>query len=187
MITRKFSLFVRTGIVSVAAVTVFAGCGSDQSSGDSEAEEPPLTVEATLPGVDAPPPSAGTATPAPTDDGTVSVRLTDVEGFFTEGFEIGLRFETPDGEVIDSVLWSDFVAGQGEPDIDAYYTSVLDQAVPAGEVVVLASVNVGIGPPPEVPDLDGEMRCRLTVDVPAAGTVEVVVTFSGDNDCLQLG
>ena len=118
--------------------------------------------------------------------GTVAVHIEEVAGAFVEGFEVGLRFETADGEVIDTVLWSDFVASQDSDSLDAYYDSVLEQEVPAGEVVVLATANVGIGPPPEVPDLDGELRCRLPVDVLAGGRVDVEVTFSGDDDCLRL-
>lgn len=187
MTTKRKSLIARGGLASVAVI-LLAACGSDATSTGAESEAPPLTVEGTLPDVDdAPPASPDTDAPKPADAGTISVRLEEVDGFFAEGFEIGLRFETPDGEVIDSVLWSDFVTTRDDPDIDTYYDSVLEQDVPPGEVVVLASVNVGIGPPPEVPDLGGELRCRLVVDVPADGNVEVVVTFSGDDDCLELG
>ena len=119
--------------------------------------------------------------------GTVAVHLEEVEGVFMEGFEVGLRFETPDGEVLGSTLWSDFVQSQSdEPTMEDHYTSVFEQEVPAGEIVVLAEANVGIGPPPEVPDLDGDLRCRLVVDVPDGATVDVEVTFSGDADCLRL-
>lgn len=118
--------------------------------------------------------------------GTVAVHIEEVAGPFIEGFEVGLRFETADGEVLDTVLWSDFVASQDSDSLDAFYDSVLEQEVPAGEVVVLATANVGIGPPPEVPDLDGDLDCRLPVDVLAGGRVDVEVTFSGDGDCLRL-
>jgi hypothetical protein len=77
------------------------------------------------------------------EPGTIAVRIEDVDGFFIEGFEVGLRFETPDGEVIASTLWTDFVQSLGAESIDAYYDSVLEQDVPAGTVVVLASANVG--------------------------------------------
>lgn len=134
---------------------------------------------------------ATTETPAPSDagdgPGTIAVRLEPVSGVFTEGFEVGLRFETTDGDTITSTLWSDFVQSRGAGSIDAYYDSVLEQEVPAGQVAVLATVNIGPGGPPEVPDLDGPLRCRLLVDVPADGRVEVEVSFSGDDDCLRLG
>ena len=118
------------------------------------------------------------------DTGTVAVSLEEVDGFFIEGFEIGLRFETAAGERIDAVLWSDVVAAEGRNDLEAYYDTVLEQQVPAGDVVVLATVNVGIGPPPETPDLDGDLRCRLPVTVPVGGRVEVEVGFSDPGDCL---
>ncbi len=174
-------------LVPLASIVLLAACGSDDTSSGAESEAPPVTVGDTLPEVDAPPTDPGTTDPEQASTGTINVRLDEVEGFFIEGFEVGLRFETPDGEVIDSTLWSDFVAAQGDPDISAFYESVLEQHVPAGEVVVLASANVGAGPPAEVPDLDGDLQCRLVVDVPANGSVDVVVTFSGNEECLELG
>ncbi len=119
-------------------------------------------------------------------NGTVAVRLEQIDGVFVEGFEVGLRFETPEGNIISSTLWSEFIETQGDASLDAYYNSVLEQDVPAGPVVVLATANVGMGPPPEVPDLDGDLRCRLEVDVPADGRVDVEVTFDDPNDCLRL-
>ncbi len=124
--------------------------------------------------------------PAPAETGTIAVNIEPVEGFFIEGFEVGIRFETPDGVPISSTLWSDFVTSQGEPELEDYYTSVLEETVPAGEVIVLASANVGIGPGPEIPDVDGELRCRLPVTVPANGTVSVEITFSDPDNCLRL-
>ena len=173
MTNHRNSTLTQSALVSLAAVALFAGCGSDNTSSGAESDPPPVSPGATV--------------PEPAGVGTISVRLDDVEGFFIEGFEVGLRFETPDGEVIDSTLWSEFVVAQGDPDISAFYESVLEQAVPAGEVVVLATANVGAGPAPEVPELDGDLQCRLVIDVPADGTVDVVVTFSGDDNCLELG
>jgi hypothetical protein len=126
------------------------------------------------------------ATTESADRGTVAVHIQELDGVFVEGFEVGLRFETPDGEVIASTLWSDFVESLDSESIEAYYDSVLEQDVPAGTVVVLASANVGIGPPPEVPDLDGDLRCRLEVEVPAEARVDVEVTFDDPADCLRL-
>lgn len=118
--------------------------------------------------------------------GTVAVHIEELDGVFVEGFEVGLRFETPEGDVLGSTLWSDFVLTQEDESLDAYYDSVFEQEVPAGTVVVLASANVGIGPPPEVPDLDGPLRCRLEVEVPDGGRVDVEVTFDDPDDCLRL-
>ena len=117
--------------------------------------------------------------------GTVAVGLEEVDGFFIEGFEIGLRYETGDGTVVGSTLWSEAVAERGDDRIEAFYDTVVDQPVPAGDVVVLASVRLGVGPPPETPDLDGPMDCRLELTVPAGARVEVEVDFSGTADCLR--
>src|SRR3546814_5762138 len=69
--------------------------------------------------------------------------------------------------------------------MDDYYDSVLRQKVPAGPVVVLATVNVGTGPAPEVPDLAGDLPCRLGIDVQAGGEVAVEVNLDGGADCLR--
>ncbi len=118
--------------------------------------------------------------------GTVAVHLEPLDGVLIEGFELGLRFETADGEVLDQRLWSEFVAGTGDPSIDAFYDSVLEAEVPAGTVVVLANLVQSIGGPIEPPDLSGEMPCSLEVDVPEGGTVEVEVSFSGEPDCMTV-
>jgi hypothetical protein len=122
------------------------------------------------------------------DTGTIAVSLEPVDGIFTEGFEVGLRFETATGEVLGTTLWSDFVQAQSaEPTMDDHYDSVLEQAVPAGDVVVLASVALGMGPGPVAPDVDGPLDCRLDVTVPAGETVAVEVSFdSSTGNCLTL-
>jgi hypothetical protein len=159
-------------LVLAAASFALVGCGDDD----------PSTIAGS--------PDETTTTTESSGSGTVAVSLEPVEGMFTEGFEIGLRFETADGEVLDKQLWTDFV--QSLPDtasggIDAYYKSVLEQPVPAGDVVVLASVAIGMGPGPVPPDLDGDLDCRLPVTVPPDGRVEVQVSFdSSTGDCLTL-
>ena len=129
---------------------------------------------------------AVTAGAGTSGSGVIAVHIEDVDGMFVEGFEVGLRFETPDGEVIGSTLWSDFVESMEDASLEAYYDSVLEQDVPAGTVIVLATANVGIGPPPEVPDLDGPLRCRLEVEVPQDARVDVEVTFDDPDACLRL-
>ena len=118
--------------------------------------------------------------------GTVSVRLETVQGIFTEGFEVGLRFEDGDGKVIDATLWSAFVESQVEPAARDYYGSVYELTVPAGRVAVLASANIGIGPGPEIPDIEGNLRCRLDLDIGEGEHVAVEVAFTGNSDCLSL-
>ena len=169
-------------LVALVAITVLAvSCGSDGAAATDDAPNEPTTTQpdqsdqaetTTVPGREA-------------DTGTIDIRLEEVEGIFIEGFEIGLRFETADGDVLASTLWSDFVTSAGSSAPDAFYTSVLSQPVPTGDVVVLATVNIGAGPPPVVPELDGEMDCRLEVTVPAGDTIAVEVSFA-DADCLRL-
>lgn len=158
-------------ILALLTVTLLAACGSDDTTATTDS--PGAT-----PDPEADPDSAGS--------GTIAVHIEDVDGVFVEGFEVGLRFETADGDPIASTLWSDFVSSQGDPTLEDYYDSVLEQPVPSGDVIVLASANVGIGPGPEVPDLNGELRCRLPVVVPADGRVDVEVTFSDPEACLRL-
>lgn len=118
--------------------------------------------------------------------GTLAVGLEELEGILIEGFELGLRVETAEGEVIDSILWSEFVESLGTDDVEAFYDSVYEVEVPSGEVVVLAELNVGIGPAPSVPDPDGDLPCRLPVEVGAGERVQVEVSFDGSADCLRL-
>lgn len=130
--------------------------------------------------------SGGSARDADARSGEVRLQLEDVPGFFTEGFEIGIRFETSEGELIASTLWSDFVASTGGTDIDSYYDAVLSQSVPAGIVRVSAEVNVGAGPGPSIPDLSGDLRCLLIVEVDSDASVTVEVSFVDSADCLHV-
>ena len=149
-----------TALLLAAALTTMAACGDDDSSGDD---------------------AAGTG-----GEGVVAVHLEQLDGILIEGFELGLRFETVDGEVLDTRLWSEFVEGLDDPRIEAFYDSVLEAEVPAGPVVVLAELVQSIGGPIEPPDLSGDLTCRLEVDVPDGGRVEVEVSFSGEPDCLSV-
>lgn len=183
-----------TLLTAFLALAAMASCGdgTDTTSTGQPADDRPKTDEPD----DRPTPSEpadGPTADEPTDDpktgtgmGMVGVHIEQVEGVFIEGFEVGLRFETPDGEVLMSTLWTDFVESLGTESIEAYYDSVLELGVPAGAVIVLATANVGAGPPPEVPDLDGDLRCRLEVDVPDGGRTDVEVTFDNPDDCLRL-
>ena len=182
MTFRHASTPTRCALASIAATVLLAGCGSDGGSPNDGSNTVPVQSGETLPDV-----VTDDEEPAVADSGTINVRLEEIDVIFSEGFEVGLRFETPDGEVLASTLWSDFVAAQGDAGPNAFYDSVLEQAVPAGDVVVFGTVNVGIGPPPEVPDLDSDLGCRLPVNVPVDGSVGVTVLFSGDDDCLEGG
>lgn len=153
--------------------------GADTSSANTASTSTPDPASATSTTVA---PTTGPSAAAST--GTLQVRLAPVEGIFIEGFEVGLRFETSDGEVLYSGLWTEYVRSLDDDSIEAYYESVLTQAVPAGDVVVLATANVGIGPGPVIPDPDGVLDCRVVVSVPAGGETTVEVSFTGDRDCL---
>jgi hypothetical protein len=148
--------------LALLAIALLAACGGNDDEDDTTAVAD----------------SSGT--------GTIAVSLEETNGAFIEGFEIALRFEAADGAVIESLHWTDFVQSTGAEDIDAYYDAVLEQPVPAGRVVVLATTTIGPGGPPEKPDLDGPLDCRLEVDVPGDGRVEVEVSFAGTGDCLAL-
>lgn len=170
-------------LLTILGVALVVSCGSDAVTSGPDT----TTTEQTTTSTSTP---TTTSTDAPDPDssatGVVTVRLEPVKGFFIEGFEIGLRFETGDGDTIDSMLWTDFVNLQGSPTIEDYYNSVLEQEVPAGTVVVFASANIGMGPGPQIPDVEGALRCRLELEIPEGGTVDVEVTFSDDVKCLRL-
>jgi hypothetical protein len=118
--------------------------------------------------------------------GQVKIHLEEVQGIFIEGFEVGIRIETVEGETLYATLWTDFVQAQDDPNITDYYQTVLTQAVPATEIVVLATVNVGQRPAPVRPDITGEMACRLVLNVPADGVVEIELGFNGAENCLSV-
>lgn len=159
------------GVMFLLALAA-TGCGDekDQTVATAERDSPAGSVPESKDGA----------------SGVVRVRLEPVEGFFVEGFEIGLRFETGEGTLIAATLWSDFVRSMGETDIDAFYDSVLSQPVPAGTVRVQAEVNIGMGPAPEVPDLDGELPCELVIEIGSGIETAVEVTFDGSDDCLRI-
>ena len=152
--------------LTLAASLLLGACAATATTTTDEGSEEPMPTE-------------------PEATGTIAVQLEKLDGVLIEAFEAGLRFETLDGTTIAAVLWSDFVAAQGNPTLEDFYDSVLEQTVPAGQVVVLASLNVGIGPAPEVPDINGDLRCKLVVDVPADGQVDVQLSFDGSENCLS--
>lgn len=183
MRARTFTLrFLLLAVVALFAVacgsddTVDAG-GADDTTSTSQPDDTTDDSEPddTDPGID-----EGEA-----GGGTITVRLEEVQGFFIEGFEVGLRFEQIDGTVLSTWRWNDVVEQFGDGTAVAAYETVLEESVPAGRITVLATVNLGLGPPPEVPDLDGPMDCRVTVEVPADGRVDIEVDFSGTADCIR--
>jgi hypothetical protein len=163
-------------LLCVAAVAVAAGCGEDEGTA--------TTVVAPLDeGVLDPEPTA----PAEADEesAVVEVRIEELDAIPVEGFEVGLRFEQGDGQVVESALWSDVVAAQDPSTVEGPTDTVLEQPVPAGEVVVLAEVTVGTGPPPSTPDVDGELPCRLELALDAGERAVVEVRFAPADDCLH--
>ncbi|MEZ5231155.1 MAG: hypothetical protein R2749_00330 [Acidimicrobiales bacterium] len=175
----KRSLFAALLLIALAPL---AACGDDTTTEASGAPDAPGSAGGADPG------SGTTADPGSepgTATGTVTVRLEEVGGVFIEGFEVALRFEDGDGDTIASTHWTDFVTGQDGEAATDYYGSVLEQPVPAGTVTVRAETAVGIGPPPVKPDLDGDLRCSLELEVPAGGQVAVEVGFGDDGNCLR--
>lgn len=168
---------------TIAILTIMglliAACGSDASDSAPDTTTP-LSAPSTSP----------TTTAGSTDDavgsGTIAVHIEDVEGFFIEGFEVGLRFETSDGDVIASTLWTDYVAAQGDGTLESFYDTVLEQPVPTGDIVVFASANIGAGPAPEIPDVEGDLRCRLDLTLADGERIDIEVTFADTDNCLVI-
>ncbi len=199
---------VRLLATAAALAVIVAACGDDGSETTTGSDGSATTAEATSTSTSEPIGSslttetseASTSTTAadpaetsttaadaePADTGIVAVRLEETPGPFFEGFEIGLRFETGTGEPIAATLWTDYIQSlPEEPTIDTYYDTVLEQTVPAGQVVVLAEGAIGAGPPPVAPDVDGPLDCQLPVTVEAGGRVVVEFRFSAaSGDCL---
>lgn len=164
-------------LLAALVLTPALACGGE-SDGAPTRPAAPIDPGAPDPAPTAPPEGA---------DGSavVTVRIEDVEGIFVEGFEVGLRFETGDGEVIESILWSEVVAAQGLSTPESFYETVFEQPVPPGEIVVLGEANVGAGPPPSVPDLDGELPCRVALELADGERAELEVRFDPADDCLR--
>lgn len=165
-----------TGSTPVEGASTTTSSMPPTSPAETTASEESSTTE--------PDPGDDVETEAGAEAGTLKVRLAPVEGFFIEGFEVGLRFETSDGEILYTTLWTEYVRAQDDDSIEAYYETVLSRAVPAGDIVVLATANVGLGPGPVIPDPNGTLDCRLVVAVPAAGEATVEVSFTGNGECL---
>lgn len=160
-------------LLTVPGLLFLAACGDDDDS-DSSADDPNEATDDTAGG----------------EQGTIAVQLEPTESIFIEGFEVGLRFDDPaSGDELDRVLWSEFVASlPPSDDPDVFHDSVLEQAVPAGNVRIGVDVNIGIGPGPEPPDLDAaSLPCELDVEVPEGETVTVEVAFDDAiDDCLKV-
>lgn len=151
----------------IVMTLLIAACG-----GDAGEESPESTV-------------AASDTSAASASATVVVQLEAVQGFFTEGFEVGLRIEDENGASVIATLWSEFVESQSGASASDYYGSVLEVEVPAGSLSIFATANVGIGPGPQIPDVSGDLRCRLDVSAADGERIDVEVSFSGEDDCLR--
>jgi hypothetical protein len=151
---------MRSLLVLAAVAALFAACGDDDD--------------------------ASTEGGGNNGTGTVAIAIEPVDGVLIEGFELAFRLETAGGELVDRVVWNDFVAAEGDGTIEAFYETVYEAEVPAGTITVLAQVNVGIGPPPEPVDPAGELACRLEVEVGAGERAEVEVALNPEGDCLRL-
>lgn len=118
-------------------------------------------------------------------NGTVAIGLQAMEGVFIEGFEIAIRVEDIDGQILYASLWTDYIESTGDTNLRNFYDNVLTQTVPAGPIVVLATVSIGMGPGPVTPDLFGSLKCRLEVEVPAKGETRIEIAFDAQTNCLS--
>ena len=157
-------------LVFVLCLVVLTGCGDEARVADGAAPDE-VAPDGTAP---------------QGESGTVTIRLESVQGFFIEGFEVGLKIEAADGELVDAILWSEFVQSVANPTIESYYTSVYKIEVPAGDLVVRGEVNIGMGPGPVVPDLSTDLTCELAISVEPDTQVDIEVNFEGTGDCLRL-
>lgn len=187
-------------LIKLITVLAFlaAGCASSTTDAGVTTSAPITTQEPAPP--TSPPSTAGTDPASPTtstntsstvdngstaNTGTLAISLEPIDGVFIEGFEIGLRIETAAGEVLLATLWSDYIESLGDTSINRYYDTVLIQEVPAGPILVLATVSIGAGPGPVAPDINGDLRCTLEVVVPPGGQVNVEVAFDARSNCLN--
>ncbi len=163
--------------------------GPDTTPATEEPEPAPTSSPDTDSGsdtdTDEPTTEAPQETPLADGTGTLAINLEPLSGVFIEGFEIGLRIESADGEVLYATLWTDFISQTGDTTLSRYYDSVLTQTLPAGPVVVLATVSVGAGPGPVTPDINGDLNCRLEVEVPDGSQVGVEIAFDARENCLS--
>ena len=171
-------------LITVLALLA-AGCANSTTDAGITTSTPATTQESA-------PPTTPTTSPQPTvetdptaGNGTLAINLEPVSGVFIEGFEIGLRIETADGEILFASLWTDYIASLPDTSLNRYYDTVLIQEVPAGPVVVLATVSIGAGPGPVAPDINGALNCTLEVDVPRDGQANVEIAFDTRTNCLS--
>lgn len=165
----------------LAVVLVGALLGVTACNDDGTAEQPPIPPEPLRddPVVTEPAGEAGEAA-------VIELRVEDVDAVAVEGFEAALRIETADGEVLERLLWTDLVAAQDPSTPVSAYDLVHEQVVPPGEIVVLAQVALGIGPPPATPDLDGELPCEVNLELAADDVAVIELRLVDSPDCLQL-
>ena len=128
-------------------------------------------------------PQEGWDAPATDETGVLSIGLESSRACH-QGFEVVLRVETADGQVLDSVLWTDFVQSLGAT-TRGFLHSGLRGGRPRRCARRLAEVNVGIARRPRS-DLEGDLPCELPVEVGAGERVEVEVSFDGSTECLRL-
>jgi hypothetical protein len=130
------------------------------------------------------PPATGPTDPdddpvvAPEGEGTLAIDLEPIDGVFIEGFDVTLRFHDAAGDLFAEREWSDAVTEAGDTDIDAYYSYVLHETVPAGQVRLVTYMRISPGgaiPPPEGPG------CDTTIDIAAGDTARVTLLFSPED------
>ncbi len=112
-------------------------------------------------------------------DGTVLLQLEKMDGVLTEGFQLDVRIEAPDGQRVLSSNWNTLV-NDLHPDssLEEYYGSVIRTPVPAGPFVVTTVMHPGME--------DEQEPCVSRGTMPKDGTATVTVKFWPKNGCADL-
>lgn len=118
------------------------------------------------------------------EDGTLAVNLEPVDGVFTEGFDVTLRYFDAGGTKVGDVEWHTTVPANSG--VDAYYKHVHLQQVPAGAVTLKSWMRISPGGP--IPPASGP-GCTTPLQVGEEDQARVTLLFANDpqsGDCAAL-
>jgi hypothetical protein len=89
--------------------------------------------------------SSSAAQPVAAAKGTVLLRLEKIDGVLIEGFQLQVRLEAPQGQLLLSSTWADLVRGlHPKPTLIEHYDSVIRTSVPAGSFVLSTVMHPGM-------------------------------------------